>query len=90
MVVKFYFRQVPQSWAVSTRVALASERVAIHASIRQAMDYGVHGSLAARQFKLLAFQTSFVVCSNYAIKGTAVKRLDSSFASCAAVPYFGC
>jgi hypothetical protein len=31
-----------------------------------------------------------VVGSNYAIKVTAVKRVDSNFTSGAAAPYFGC
>ncbi len=43
MAVKSYFRQVPQSWAVSTMVSLASGRVAIVASNRQARCYGVNG-----------------------------------------------
>ena len=57
MAVKSYFRQDPQSWAVSTTVSFAVQRVAIHAFNRQAMFFGIHGLPAARQFKLLAFQT---------------------------------
>ena len=72
MAVKSYFRRVPQSWTVSTKVSWAFQRVAIYASNRQAMFSGSHGLPAARQFKLLALQTSVVVCSNYAIKGTSV------------------
>ena len=58
MAVKLYFRQVPLSWAVSTKVSSAFKRVAIVASNRQAMFFGCHGLSTARLFKLLAFQTS--------------------------------
>ena len=44
--------------AVGAGVSWAFQRVAIHASNRQATCFGVHGLPAARQFKLLAFQTS--------------------------------
>jgi hypothetical protein len=76
--------------ALGARVSLTCQWLAIHASNRQAMFYGVHGFLAAQQFKLLATQTMHVHGSNDAIKVTAVEPLHSSFTSGAAAPYFGC
>ena len=78
-------------FSVRARVSLASWRVAIAASNRQARLYGTHGLLAARQFEHLATETSGVHSSNYAIKGTSVETLDSTeLSSGASVPYFGC
>jgi hypothetical protein len=76
--------------AVDARVSSALQRLAIHASNRQATFYGVHGYLAAQQFELLATQTTLVHGSNDAIKATSVERLASSVTSGASAPYFGC
>jgi hypothetical protein len=87
---KASFSSASMSLAFGARVSSTSQKLAIHASNRQATFYGVHGFLSAQQFKLLATQTTLVHGSNDAIKVTAVETLHSSFISGAAAPYFGC